>query len=209
MLVELLLEELAADYAAYRADVPLVVAADSQSRAANRTLADRCRRPGRAGKRLAAWDAYLRLADFTAEEPAYLRIDDHYTVRSDRWISGRLAAMWSAASADERKAIAEKVAARRPALDKSAHRRRTAALPGPPRRTAGRRTTCARAGQLPRRTRSTARSRNRTAATGRPRPIAQTQAAATELMAKLDRQVGPAERADRHVDGRADTSTPN
>ena len=68
------------------------------------------------GNRLDAWDAYLRLADFTAEEPAYLRIDDRYTVRSDRWISSRLAALWQDATPAERKAFAEKLAARRPDL---------------------------------------------------------------------------------------------
>src|SRR5262249_17470873 len=65
---------------------------------------------------LAAWDAYLRLADFTAEDPAYLKIGDQYVVRSDRWISGRLAAMWSSASADERKTLEEKLTSRRPDL---------------------------------------------------------------------------------------------
>jgi hypothetical protein len=117
MLVELLLTSLADDYASHRADVPLV----------GKLLRDRDQHIellridaaglDQLGQRSEACDAYLRLADFTAEEPANLRIEPGYTVRSDRWISGRLFKLWSDSSADERKAIAGKIAERRPTLE--------------------------------------------------------------------------------------------
>ena len=116
MLVELLLEELADDYATFHADVPLVSKLIHNREQQIELLRLDAAGLDNSGQHLAAWDAYLRLADFTAEEPAYLRIEDQYIVRSDRWISGRLAAMWSGASADERKTLEEKLAARRPDL---------------------------------------------------------------------------------------------
>ncbi len=116
MLVETLLQGLATDYAAYRADVPLVSRLIRSREQQIDLLRIDAAGQDAPDNRLAAWDAYLRLADFTAEEPAYLRLDDHYTVRSDRWIASRLGAMWSAASADERKAFAESVAKRQPNL---------------------------------------------------------------------------------------------
>ena len=129
MLVELLLDQLASDYAAIPRGCAARCATDSQPGTANRAAAHRRRRTRQTGQTAAAWDAYLRLADFTAEEPAYLRIDDHYTVRSDRWISSRLAAIWSAASADERKRDRQENRCRRPRGDKFTHRRRIASLP--------------------------------------------------------------------------------
>ncbi len=116
MLVELLLEELAADYSTFHADVPLVAKLIHNRDQQIELLRLDAAGLDNSGQRLAAWEAYLRLADFTAEEPAYLRVEDKYVVRSDRWISGRLAAMWSNASPDERKAIEEKLTARRPDL---------------------------------------------------------------------------------------------
>ncbi len=117
MLVELLLQELSADYASFHEDVPLAAKLIHSRDQRVELLRIDAAGLDALGQRLAAFDAYLRLADFTSEEPAYLRIDDQYTVRSDRWISGRLAALWAGASADERKAIEKELAARRPALD--------------------------------------------------------------------------------------------
>ncbi len=116
MLVELLLHELAADYSSFHQDVPLVTKLIRNREQQIELLRIDAAGQDVPGQRLAAWDAYLRLADFTAEEPAYLRIEDKYTVRSDRWISGRLQSLWAGASADERKQIGAKLAARRPAL---------------------------------------------------------------------------------------------
>jgi outer membrane protein assembly factor BamB len=116
MLAELLLEQLAADYATYHADVPLVAKLIHNRDQQIELLRLDAAGLDSSGQHVAAWDAYLKLADFTAEEPAYLRIADQYIVRSDRWISARLAAMWSGASADERKSLEEKLASRRPDL---------------------------------------------------------------------------------------------
>jgi outer membrane protein assembly factor BamB len=116
MLVELLLEELAADYATFHTDVPLVAKLVHTREQQIELLRLDAAGLDNSGQRLAAWDAYLRLADFTAEEPAYLRIEDKYIVRSDRWISGRLADMWTGASPDEHKSFEDKLAARRPEL---------------------------------------------------------------------------------------------
>jgi outer membrane protein assembly factor BamB len=117
-LVEMLLDALASDYRTYHDDVSLL-----ERLIRNRDQRIELMRINAAGleetgERLAAVDAHLRLADFTAEEPSYLRIDSDYLVRSDRWISGRLAALWSDAATDERAAISAKVLARRPALDR-------------------------------------------------------------------------------------------
>src|SRR5262249_13670791 len=116
VLAELLLEELDTDYASFRSDVPLLTKLIHSRQQQIDLLRLDAAGLDKAGERLAAWDAYLRLADFTAEEPSYLRIEDKYVVRSDRWISGRLAAMWSASSPDERKALEQKLASRRPDL---------------------------------------------------------------------------------------------
>ncbi|HEX5471723.1 MAG TPA: hypothetical protein VFW73_07535, partial [Lacipirellulaceae bacterium] len=115
---DLLLKELAADYASFHEDVPLAAKLIHSREQQVELLRIDAAGLDASGHRLAAWDAYMRLADFTADEPAYLRIANQYTVRSDRWISGRLAALWASASADERQAIEKKLAERRPALDK-------------------------------------------------------------------------------------------
>ncbi len=116
MLVELLLDQLEADYAGNRADVPLVTKLIRRRDQQTRLLRIDAAGLDAAGQSLAAWDAYLRLADFTAEEPAYLRIDDRYAVRSDRWIASQLASIWSKASPQDRMVLSEKVSARRPNL---------------------------------------------------------------------------------------------
>ncbi|HEX4416017.1 MAG TPA: PQQ-binding-like beta-propeller repeat protein, partial [Lacipirellulaceae bacterium] len=118
-LAETLLQALAGDYASYRDDIPILsrlIHTRSQQIELLRITAAGDDKPD---NRLAAWDAYLKLADFTAEEPAYLYVDDHYTVRSDRWIAGRLLAIWNAASPAERDQLSEQIAKRRPDLAKS------------------------------------------------------------------------------------------
>jgi outer membrane protein assembly factor BamB len=116
LLCELLLEELADDYPTFHADVPLVSRLIRNRDQQIELLRLDAAGLDKSGRHLAAWDAYLRLADFTAEEPAYLRIAEQYIVRSDRWISGRLVAMWAGASAEERKTLEQKLVARRPDL---------------------------------------------------------------------------------------------
>jgi outer membrane protein assembly factor BamB len=119
LLAELLLDQLASDYSANRADVPLVARLIRSREQQIELLRIDAAGIDKSEKRLNAWDAYLKLADFTAEEPAYLRIDDQYTVRSDRWISSRLSAIWSTASTDQRQQIADKISARRPSRSNS------------------------------------------------------------------------------------------
>src|SRR5207237_6718209 len=114
MLVELLLEELADDYQTFHTDVPLVSKLIHNRDQQIELLRLDAAGLDKTGQHLAAWDAYLRLADFTAEEPAYIRVEDKYIVRSDRWISGRLAAMWSSASPEARKSLEDRLTARRP-----------------------------------------------------------------------------------------------
>jgi outer membrane protein assembly factor BamB len=118
MLVELLLDQLEADYAENRADVPVVAKLIRRRDEQIRLLRIDAAGLDAAGQSMAAWDAYLRLADFTAEEPAYLRMDDRYAVRSDRWIAGKLASIWSKASSQDQKALAENISARRPDLSR-------------------------------------------------------------------------------------------
>ncbi len=116
MLVELLLGQLATDYAANRADVPLVSKLIHGRDQQIELLRIEATGLDALDQKPAAWDAYLQLADFTAEDPAYLRIDDRYNVRSDRWIAARLGAIWEQASAADRKELADKVVARLPEL---------------------------------------------------------------------------------------------
>jgi outer membrane protein assembly factor BamB len=123
MLVEFLLERMGSDYATYHDDVPLVAKLVHNRDQQIDLMRIDAAGLDQLGQRAAAWDAYLRFADFTAEEPTYLKIEDKYTVRSDRWISARIARLWSGSSPEERKTFAEKLAARRPSL----HNPRTAA----------------------------------------------------------------------------------
>jgi outer membrane protein assembly factor BamB len=116
MLVELLLTALADDYASHRDDVPLVAKLLRDRDQQIELLRIDAAGLEQIGERTRAADAYLRLADFTAEEPVSLQIQPSYAVRSDRWISGRLFRIWLEASADERQVIADKVTERRPAL---------------------------------------------------------------------------------------------
>jgi tetratricopeptide (TPR) repeat protein/outer membrane protein assembly factor BamB len=117
MLAELLLEALASQYANYRDDVPLLskLIHDREQQIELRRIA--ARGLEQLGDRLAAFDAHLRLADFTAEEPAYLRVGSDYSVRSDRWICGRLGSLWRDATDDERSAMADRLISRRPKLE--------------------------------------------------------------------------------------------
>jgi outer membrane protein assembly factor BamB len=116
-LLDLLLEASATDYATYRADVTLASQLAGDRAQEIELLRIDAAGLDELGERLRAVDAYLRLADYSADEPAQLRIAPGYTVRSDRWIAGRLGKLWEAASAEERAAIEKKIAERRPASD--------------------------------------------------------------------------------------------
>jgi len=118
MLATVLLEGIAEDYAAYRADVALAARLIRDRGQQIELLRIEATGLEKLGQREAAWEAYLRLAAFTAEEPVMLRIDESYAVRSDRWISGRLERLWEQCSAEERKKLADAIAARRGPLEK-------------------------------------------------------------------------------------------
>jgi hypothetical protein len=115
MLVEELLTAIASDYATHRADVPLVsrLARDRDQQV--ELMRINAQGLAELGDRLDSWKAFLRLADYTEEEPVFLRIDSNYRVRSDRWISAQLGQLWAKASSDERDSIAADLAKRRPA----------------------------------------------------------------------------------------------
>jgi outer membrane protein assembly factor BamB len=113
VLAELLLEALGSDYAAFDDHLPLLTELIRDRQQQIELMRIEALGLDKLGKRLEAWDAYLRLADFTAEQPEHLRIDSDYSVRSDRWIRGRLAAMWSNATSEEQAAITSQLAARR------------------------------------------------------------------------------------------------
>jgi len=118
MLAEVLLEALAKDYAAYRDDVPTVSGLIHDRGQQIELLRIEASGLDDLGQRLPALDAYLRLADFTAEAPALLRISPVHTVRSDRWVCGRLGLLWSKAAEEERARILSRLTALRPSLDK-------------------------------------------------------------------------------------------
>jgi outer membrane protein assembly factor BamB len=117
MLAEALLEALANDYDSFRYDVPLV----------DRLVRDRAQRIElmrieargleKLGQRLQAFDAYLRLADFTAEEPVELRVSSNHAARTDAWVCGRLGTLWRDASDEERAEIRKRVESRQPGLE--------------------------------------------------------------------------------------------
>ncbi|HEY3394108.1 MAG TPA: PQQ-binding-like beta-propeller repeat protein [Lacipirellulaceae bacterium] len=113
VLAELLLEALAADYAAFDDNLPLLTELVRDRQQQIELMRIEALGLDKLGQRLDAWAAYLRLADFTAEQPEHLRIDSDYSVRSDRWIGGRVAALWSNATRDEQASIASQLAARR------------------------------------------------------------------------------------------------
>jgi hypothetical protein len=117
MLAEVLLEALAADYPSHRDDVALVARLIHDRAQQIELLRIEAGGLDKLGQRLAAFDAYLRLADFTAEGPALLRVRADHSVRSDRWICGRLGRLWSKATDDERGEMRERLSARRPKLD--------------------------------------------------------------------------------------------
>jgi outer membrane protein assembly factor BamB/thioredoxin-like negative regulator of GroEL len=118
MLAELLLEALNSDYAAFRDDLPLVSRLVRDTQQQIDLLRIEAQGLEELGQHLAACDAYLRLADFTTEEPTLMQVDSHHRVRSDRWIAGRLASLWSEASPAERAQIEERAASRRPSIEK-------------------------------------------------------------------------------------------
>lgn len=118
MLADTLLEALGRDYAAYRADMPLVRKIASGPVQEIELLRIEAQGLEAAGEPVQALDAYLKLVDATSAEFTPLAISPHHTARSDRWVQTRLANLWSSASAQDRKILANKLAARRAAWSK-------------------------------------------------------------------------------------------
>ena len=101
MLMEYLLAAMAEDYNSNRGDVPLLrrlVAGQPQE---IQLLRLEARGLEEAGERLAAWDAYMRVGDLEADKVSQLTVAADHLVRSDRWLAGRLAALWKGGSAGE------------------------------------------------------------------------------------------------------------
>ena len=165
MLVELLLDQLASDYAANRADVPLVASLIRGREQQIELLRIDAAGIDEPDNRLDAWDAYLKLADFTAEEPAYLRIDDqlHGPQRSLDFEPAGGDLVRGVGSTSENR-LSTKSLTRRPSLSNVTNRRRIAALSGTPRRASRGRRRATRACQFPGRARPRPGSRNRVAA---------------------------------------------
>ncbi len=120
MLADLLMEALSADYAAFKGDLPLLSSL-VQSRD-DRIQLMRIEAQGleQLDERSDAWDAYVRLADFTAEGREYFTFESGFSVRSDRWLRGRLADLWSKVNAAERTEVEKRLTERRKSLSDSA-----------------------------------------------------------------------------------------
>jgi len=117
MLTEMLLAMLAADYAKYREDVPLLSSLIRDRDQQIELLRLEATGLDDGSDPLTAWNAYLRLADYLTEAPVFLQIGGDYRVRSDRWISGRLKRLWSRASSTDREALLARLAERRPSTE--------------------------------------------------------------------------------------------
>ncbi len=115
-LSESLLEALETNFSAFRGDAPLLRRLNHSREQEVALLRIEALGLDQLNDRPAAVDAYLQLADATADETAYLKIDDNYSARSDRWIRGRLGAIWADASPAERESLSTKLEARRPLL---------------------------------------------------------------------------------------------
>lgn len=112
MLSENLITALAANFAAHRADLPLLqslVHGDQQQLQLLRIEAEGLQGMG---QRLAAWKVYLQIADATTDA-GQLEINSDYTVRGDRWVAGRVQSLWAGAPDELRQAMADELARRR------------------------------------------------------------------------------------------------
>jgi outer membrane protein assembly factor BamB len=115
MLADNMLEALAANYSAYQADLPLLreIAQTPQQKI------DLLRIDALGlqvlGQHLAAFAAYLRLADAVGLDPIMLRINDDQSVRSDSWVRGRLRALWGDSTPNDQAVLRRELDARRQA----------------------------------------------------------------------------------------------
>lgn len=113
MLADALLQALAADYALYRADLPLVRQIAYRPQQQIDLLRIDAMGLDATGERMDAFGAYLRLADATAAEPTSLSINRDLSVRSDRWVRAQINEIWAGASAGQRQTIMQQLDERR------------------------------------------------------------------------------------------------
>jgi outer membrane protein assembly factor BamB len=105
MLSDALLAALAADYEAHRDDLPLLRKIVFRPQQQIELLRIDALGRDAAGQRLEAFDAYLHLADATANAPALLNVGPKQEARSDQWVRAQVSDLWRAASSEEREQI--------------------------------------------------------------------------------------------------------
>ena len=113
MLADTLLEALGRDYAAYRADLPLLRKIVSGPQQEIELLRLEAQGLEAAGETLQAFDAYLRLVDATSSDLTTLTIGPQYLARSDCWIRARLGSLWQSAGDADRATMKQALADRR------------------------------------------------------------------------------------------------
>jgi outer membrane protein assembly factor BamB len=111
MLAENLIVALASDFASHRGDLGLLRSLVDGNEQQLDLLRIEAEGSQAMGDGPAAWKVYLQIADM-ATGAAQLEISSDYTVRSDRWVAGRLQSLWAEASADQRQVMADELAAR-------------------------------------------------------------------------------------------------
>lgn len=104
-----LLEALAADYTSFRDDLPLLHRLINDREKLVELMRVEASGLERTGQSSQAVDAYLQLADLLADGPVQLRVAPTHSVRSDRWIGGRLGEIWRKADAGGREQVAQRI----------------------------------------------------------------------------------------------------
>ncbi len=115
MLADALLEALADNYAANRADMPLLREIVYRPQQQIELLRIDAKGLDAAGERMEAVAAYLRLADATAAELPSLTISPQHVARSDSWVRAQFGALWAGASTSERDEISHQLDSRKQA----------------------------------------------------------------------------------------------
>ena len=134
MLVELLLEALAADYATFRDDVPLVARLIHDREQQIELLRIEARGLDKLGPTAGGVGRVPAAGRFHGRRTrAACESKPNYSVRSDRWICGRLGALWSDAIAGRAHGDSREAGGAPPRLEQPAHGGRAAPLSGAPR----------------------------------------------------------------------------
>lgn len=109
MLSDALLEALATDYKAHRGDLELLRKIIFRPQQQVELLRIDALGLDDSGQRMEAFDAYLRLADATANSPTLLTIGPEHEARSDQWIRAQINTLWNDASTEERAEIVKQL----------------------------------------------------------------------------------------------------